>query len=224
MVRWWESPHKILHKHTDTFVTQWRFKRTVSKSMDTHPQEKKKPQTYNHHWSTQLYNKLSALTSQMKSQKSQSIRFLQLSPLSPFHTQTPLPHACPCKPGDNHQNPHWGLLCRPTFIYFLFGLVPRLVQKQTQQISSGQSVSVIPSACSHACCPRLAQEGRKTDTALQTHEDSDVLKCYIHIYGNLLHITVNTERQRKTFSKVCKVLVGMDPTIHKARPAPIYIA
>lgn len=41
MVRWWESPHKILHKHTDTCVTQWRFKRTVSKRMDTHPQKKK---------------------------------------------------------------------------------------------------------------------------------------------------------------------------------------
>jgi len=52
-------------RHTYTCAAQWRFKRTILKSMDTLTRTEK---SYNH-CTAQLYNKLSALTSKSHDRK-----------------------------------------------------------------------------------------------------------------------------------------------------------
>lgn len=123
--------------------------------------KKNQPQTYNHHWSTQLYNKLSALTSQMKSQKSQSIRFLQLSPLSPFHTQSPLPHACLCKSGITSKIPTEGYFADPFSYNFCLVWCPDWCKsKLSKSVLGNQSQSSPPHAPTRAVHAWHKREGR----------------------------------------------------------------
>lgn len=86
--------------HTYTCIMQWRFKRTILKSI-VHTYILKWPDTH----------KFSALTWKMKSQNDKpEHQFLAaLSSITfSLHAQAPLPHSCLPKFGHSQQNPHWG--------------------------------------------------------------------------------------------------------------------